>query len=119
MNKIIIYSKLNSKYVSNLLNVIYEPEKDKFVYLIMELRDLNTLMLRDEEFNYRHNKNLLKFLYEFIKKIIFLNLKNLKKFLRKKNTKIEDFTYIKSKEDKETFTLIDYNFIKFKAKKFL
>lgn len=57
--------------ISRLFEVIYNPEADKFIYLIMELGDLNTIMLRDDDFNYRHNKKLIMHLFSKYKDTLF------------------------------------------------
>jgi serine/threonine protein kinase len=105
-----LYDKLNTKYISNLLSVIYKPEKDKYIYLIMELGDLNTIMLKDEEedFNYRHNKKLLEFIFILYKDEYFKDFQNFEEIFQKEN-------YIK--DSNLIFPMINYNSIKFQAKK--
>lgn len=105
-----LYNKINTKYISNLLSVIYEPEKDKFIYLIMELGDLNTLMLKDEEdnYNYRHNLKLLEYVYVLCKNEYFEDFKNFAEIFQNEN-------YIKDLNG--PFPMINFNCIKFAAKK--
>jgi serine/threonine protein kinase len=106
----LLYKKLNTKYISNLLSIIYEPETDKYIYLLMELGDLNTLMLKDEEddFNYRHNKKLLEYIFILYKNEYFKDYKNFEEIFQNEN-------YIKDKNI--PFPMINYNAIIFHAKK--
>jgi len=76
----------------------------------MELGDLNTLMLKDEEdFNYRHNKKLLEYIFELYKEEYFQNFKNFEEIFQKK----ENFL----KENNTYFPMIEYNAIKISVKK--
>lgn len=71
----------------------------------MELGDLDTLMLKNKDFNYQHNKKLLKFIFDN-KKEYFFEYKNFEEIFHKEN-----------KEEEISFPMIDYCNIKFPAKK--
>ena len=64
-----IKSQIN---IIELYEVIFNPEEDKFIYLITELGDMGTIMLRNDDYNYRHNKKLINYLCEKFKTEIFL-----------------------------------------------
>lgn len=76
----------------------------------MELGDLNTLMLRDDEYNYRHNKKLLKFIYDNNKEI-FSPFENFEDIFLKENEENG------IKENDLIFPMVNYRTIKFSAKK--
>lgn len=54
-----------------LYEVIFNPEEDKFIYLITELGDMGTIMLRNDDYYYRHNNKLINYLCEKFKTEIF------------------------------------------------
>ncbi len=82
---------------------MYNPEQDKFIYLVTEIGDLGTIMLRDENFIYKHNKKLINHL--------ILNNKHI-------NIHSENEMYIKPKIEDDEY-LINQNNLKYEIKKFL
>lgn len=57
----------------------------------MELGDYGTLMLRDEDFNYRHNKRLIKYLYSLFKESLFTSFKSEKDIYINPDIEIDNF----------------------------
>ena len=70
----------------------------------MELGDMGTIMLRDEEYYYRHNKKLITYLYTKYKDAFFSDFKN------------EDDLFINSEKDDCT-SLISFRNLKYEIKK--
>lgn len=97
----------------------------------MELGDLNTLMLKDDDYNYRHNKKLLMFVFNLYKNEYFSNYEDFKDifFLNKKSKEVFDEdkeicdndqnNYNENNENNQNsdiFPLINFRSIKFSVK---
>lgn len=72
----------------------------------MELGDWGTIMLRDEDYNYRHNKKLINYLFSKYKDSLFISYEN-----------ENDLLYTVEKE--KNSDMISYNNLKYHIKKIL